>query len=273
MRNDILRFIGKIVIVMICMGLAIPPHCAAASELAEASARGEVLVVRRLLEEGADADKVDEEGYTALLRAVFAGSSRPLSMHFGVISLLLNAGADVNASVYILSPKDYNPVRTVSALHRTVSNGAAFLELSLLLLENGADPNLLGAWGKPLHIAAGSANAGADEVRLLLDWGADPRAVNQWGVEPLVKAVTASNPSFEKIALLLEAGSDIDALFDWNGHYGLTVLMAAAMNGTSDIVRLLLYNGAQKFSQSDDGLSAYDYAVKAGRADNAFALR
>ena len=255
---------------VMCMGLA---TMAGAFELSAASARGEVLTVRRLLEEGTDPDEIDEEGYTPLMRAVFAGSSRPLSMHFDVVNLLTNAGANVNASVDILPPGDENPVRTLASLHRTVSNGAAFLELTLLLLEKGADPNLVGAWGRPLHVAAASEQTGVDDVKLLLDWGADVRALNQWGVEPLVEAITTPKPSLEKIALLLEAGSDVNAFFDWGEHHGLSVLMAAAMNGTLDVVELLLDHGAQKYSESSDGLNAYDYAVRAERIDNAFVLQ
>jgi len=264
----ILRLAWSIIMVFLCIGVTTP---AVASELSMASALGEVLTVRRLLEGGAYPNKIDAEGYTPLLRAVFSGISRPLSMHIGVIRLLVEAGADVNASVNI--PDSDSSIRTVSALHRTVMGGTAFLELTVFLLENGADPNLAGAWGSPLHIAAASDKASAYEIRLLLQRGANARAHNQWGLDPLVNAVTAANPSFEKIALLLEAGADVNALFDWNGHYGLSVLMAAAMNGTSDIVELLLYNGASKYSFSHDGLSAYDYAVNAGRMDNAFFLR
>jgi len=271
MKTD--AFYGCVVMAAMCVEFVIAPFCANASELSLASARGETLIVRRLLEEGADPDETDEEGYTPLMRAIFAGPSRPLSMHFDVVKLLADAGANVNASVDILPTEDENPVRTVSALHRTVSNGAAFLELTNLLLEKGADPNCAGAWGRPLHVAAASEKAGADEVKLLLDWGADSKILNQWGLEPLVEAVTAVNPSLEKIALLLKAGSDVDALFDWSEHHGLSVLMAAAMNGTRDVVELLLEHGAQKYSQSNDGLSAYDYAVRADRVDNAFALR
>ena len=262
----------NIVMMVMCVWLVAAPICASASELSLASALGEILTVRRLLENGADPNELDEGGYTPLLRAAFAGINRPLSMHFGVMKLLIDAGADINASVDVLSPEDDNPIKAVSALHRTVSGGAAFLEMTLLLLENGADPNLAGAWGKPLHVAAASDRAGSDEIKLLLKWGADSSALNQWGIEPLVEAVTAPNPSLEKIALLLEAGSDVNALFDWNGHHGLNVLMAAAMNGSSDIVELLLYNGAPKYSKSEDGLSAYNYAVNAGRMENAFVL-
>ena len=266
-------FYGYLVVAAIFVKFVTDPFCANASELSSASARGETLTVRRLLEEGADPDETDEEGYTPLMRAVFAGSSRPLSMHFDVVNLLAGAGANVNASVDTLPPEDENPIRTVSSLHRTVSDGAAFLELTFLLLEKGADPNLTGAWGRPLHVAAASEKAGAHEVKLLLDWGADAKALNQWRLEPLVEAVTAVNPSIEKIALLLEAGSDVNALFDWAEHRGLSVLMAAAINATSDIVELLLEHGAHKYSQCNDGLTAYDYAVRAERLDNASALQ
>ena len=273
MKPEAFALCRNVVLVVMCIELLTALAWANASELSFASARGDTLTVQSMLEEGAIPDEIDKEGYTPLLRTVFAGVSRPLSMHFDVMKLLIDAGADVNASVDVLSPEDDNPIRTVSALHRTVLGGAAFLELTFLLLENGADPNLAGAWGRPLHIAAASDKAGPDEVKLLLDWGADVKAVNQWGIEPLVEAVTASKPSFEKVELLLEAGSDVNVLFDWNDHYGLSVLMAAAMNGTSDIVKLLLNNGALKHSKSSDGFSAYDYAVKAERMDNAFMLR
>jgi len=267
-----LRFPLSFAVIFMCAWLLAAPVNVNASELSMASALGDVPAVRDLLERGAAPDEADDEGYTPLLRAAFAGVSRPLSMHTGVMRLLIEAGADVNASVDILPPDEYNPLRTVSALHRTLSGGAAFLELTKLLLENGADPNQPGAWGRPLHIAAASGEAGAYAVRLLLQRGARADALNQWGVEALVEAVTSPSPQFEKIALLLEAGSDVNALFDWGGHREMSVLMAVAMNGTSDIVALLLYNGALKYLRCGDGLTAYDYAMNAGRIDNVFAL-
>jgi ankyrin repeat protein len=124
-----------------------------------------------------------------------------------------------------------------------------------------------------LHIAAASEKASSDQVKLLLDWGADANALNQWGVEPLVEAVAALKPSFEKISLLLEAGSNVNAFFDWNERQGLNVLMVAAMNGSREIVELLLDHGAPKYSLSAEGLTAYDYAIMAERLDNAFELR
>jgi len=268
----ILRLATNIVILLAFVGFSPCVYYAYADSLAAASAFGETLTVRELLERGVRPDETDEEGYTPLLRVAFAGNSRPLSAHVGIMNLLIEAGANVNATVYVLPLHDENPIRTMSALHRTVAGGTEFLELTRLLLAGGANPNLPSAWGRPLHIAAASARASAGEIELLLEWGADARALNQWGVDPLVEAVIALNPSLEKIALLLEAGANVHALFDWNGHRGLSVLMAAAMNGTSDIVELLLYNGASRHLESEDGLNARDYAINAGRTDNAFLL-
>jgi ankyrin repeat protein len=206
---------------------------------------------------------------TPLMSAVLAGVSAPLSMHFKIVDLLVRAGADVNASVDISPLEKDNPVRTMTSLHWSVAKGAKFLDMTLLLLEEGANPNAPGAWGRPLHIAAGSKNVHSDSIALLLKWGADVDETNQWGNTPLVEAVTAEAPSREKIELLLDAGADINATFDWAEDHGLSVLMAAAMNGTPDIVQLLLDRGARKNVTSDKGLSPRDYALRAERLENA----
>jgi ankyrin repeat protein len=123
--------------------------------------------------------------------------------------------------------------------------------------------------GRPLHVAARSEKAGADHIAQLLRWGADARMTDQWGLDPLPWAVVSPNPDAEKVRLLLEAGADPNAVFDWNELYGISVLIAAAINGTPDIVQLLLENGARGFFKCEQGLTAYDYAIEAGRKENA----
>ena len=243
------------------------------SELSVFCARGEVHAVRALLDEGTNPDEKDVEGYTPLMRTILAGRDAPLSMHNTVIGLLLQAGADPNIGVAPRLEEDHNPVSTMAALHWAVYRGTRFLEMTLILLENGADPNLPGALGPPLHMAAGLSGASSDHVRLLLEWGADVHGKNQWGVTPLVEAVTGENPSAPKIALLLEAGADVNDTFDWEDHHGMDVLMAAAMNATADVVRLLIDHGARRFSRCNGGLTAFDYALLAGRLDNAELIR
>ena len=253
--------------------IAVFSSVAYTSEFSAYCARGEVLVVRDLLSSGADPDELDEDGFTPLMRTVLAGVTTPLSMHSKIVELLIDEGANVDAVAEILHAESNNPIRTMSSLHWAVSKGFAFLDMTLLLLEKGADPNLLGASGRPLHIAARSENTHVSHIDLLLRWGADPRLTNQWGVEPLVEGLAVSNPSFEKISLLLDAGSDVNARFDWDEHEHLSVLMLAAMNADPDVLQLLLDRGAIKFAVNEKNLSAYDFALLAGREDNATLLR
>ncbi|MDR2174479.1 MAG: ankyrin repeat domain-containing protein [Synergistaceae bacterium] len=245
-------------------------------DFAAVCARGDVAAVRDLLFYGTDPDERDEQGNTPLMRTVRAGVTAPLSMHIKLVDLLTGAGADVNAAAEVSPPPKGdrgNPERTMAPLHWAVEKGANFLEMTLLLLEKGADPNLSGALGRPLHIAARSERAGAEHIALLLRWGADARLTDQWGLDPLAEAVIAPRPDAGKVRLLLEAGADPNAEFDWGDFGKINVLIAAAVNGTPDIVLLLLDNGALKFLESEKGLTAYQYAIEAGREDNAELLK
>jgi ankyrin repeat protein len=252
------------------------------SDLAALCARGDTAAVRDLLARGADPDERDAQGLTPLMWTVRAGITKPLSMHLAIVELLTRAGADVNAvadvnaatAVFLGSPPPgeegrENPIKTMAPLHWAVEKGASFLGMTLLLLEKGANPNLSGALGRPLHIAARSERAGAEHVALLLRWGADARLTDQWGLDPLAGAVASPNPDAGKVRLLLAAGADPNAALDWGEFKGITILIAAAINGTPEIIQLLLNNGALKYLKSDSGLTAYQYAVEAGREDNA----
>jgi ankyrin repeat protein len=269
-----------------------PERTAFSSDLAALCARGDAAAVRDLLARGADPDERDAQGVTPLMWTVRAGITKPLSMHLQIVELLTRAGADVNAAtadaaadiqpaaalnavtaVFLDPPPGEegreNPVKTMAPLHWAVEKGAGFLGMTLLLLEKGADPNLPGALGRPLHIAARSERAGAEDVALLLRWGADARLTDHWRLDPLAGAVIAPNPDAGKVRLLLAAGADPNAALDWGEFKGINILIAAAINGTPEIIRLLLDNGALKYLKSDAGLTAYQYAIEAGREENA----
>ena len=244
-----------------------------ASELSVLCARGDILAVRQALAEGADPDETDVQGYTPLMYTVRAGIRSPLSMHFKIIELLIEAGADINASVDVVPSSDDSPVRTLAPLHWTLLKGENFEEMTLLLLEKGADPNLPGVLGRPLHIAAGSGTIHSNPIDLLLKWGADADLPDLWGIGPLVNAVAASNPSPQAVERLLDAGVDINETFDIGEHKRISVLMLASMNSAPVVVRLLLERGAQKSALSAQGLSAYDYALLADMPENAELLK
>jgi hypothetical protein len=103
------------------------------SDLSTFRARGDVVAARQQLAWGANPD---EAGFPSL-RTIRAGVSAPLSAHFKVVELLVQAGADVNAAVS--APEDENSNLT-TPLRWSVEKGSAFLEMTLLLLlKKGAD--------------------------------------------------------------------------------------------------------------------------------------
>ena len=92
------------------------------NDLIQASFNGDILKVKKLLEEGADINAKDEDGKSALQMASSYG-------HTDIVKLLLEAGADINAK-----DNDWG-----TALSNAVMNEKQ--QVVKLLLEKGADVN------------------------------------------------------------------------------------------------------------------------------------
>ena len=243
---------------------------AGADPLTFSCAMGDVEAVRSALAGGANPNAPDEYGFPPLCRTVSAGVDAPLSMHLEVIRLLADSGAKIDAP----SPGGDTP------LLLSLYKGRSFTEVTELLLELGADPNGPGPVGlsgnfsdgeRPLNAAAREP-ASIRQLELLLSKGADIRLRDGTGRSPLETAVTSPSPSVEKVRLLLDAGADINETFGLWEEEGVTPLMAAAALGSPDLVRLLLDRGALAALSSRSGLRARDYALRAGREENAALL-
>ena len=161
--------------------------------------------------------------------------------------------------------------------------------LAASLLERGADPNAPDANGQvPLYLALrdGAPRVAAallaspklqvdatnranetplmmaalrgdlEHVRRLLERGAQ---VNREGWTPLHYA--ASGSGVDVVALLLDRGAAIEAL----SPNRTTPLMMAAGYGAIDAADLLLRRGADAKARNDAGLTAADFARRAGR--------
>ena len=102
-----------------------------------------------------------------------------------------------------------------------------------------------------------------DIVRKLIARGAD---VNKTGWTPLHYAATGSQ--IEIMRLLLDQSAYIDA----QSPNGTTPLMMAAMYGSEDAAKFLLDAGADPTLKNQLGLSAADFANRAGRNELARAL-
>ncbi|KAJ7935096.1 ankyrin repeat-containing domain protein [Mycena leptocephala] len=209
-----------------------PLHCAAAF------GRGDI--VRLLLDKGAN------------IGGAMVGASR--NGETDIVRLLLQNGADVDTGY------DYH----VSALEAASYRGHT--DIVRLLLENGANPNLNGC--RALEGASrnnypdildlllkADANANQDDgealrrapmnariIRPLLEHGADPNIDESYLLRD-----AANSGNMEIVQLLLKYDADVDATP--SGSH--TPLHCAACKGYTDIVRLLLDNGAN--AKADEG--------------------
>jgi len=153
---------------------AIPLH--------EAAARGEIARIRELVKDGADVNAQDDLGATALYWAARGGhrvgphtcgsedSNRP-----GVIATLLELGADPN--LQDRRPKGWGRssgwTPLFVALHHAQFNSAR------VLLEHGADPNVLSDQGMSVMAMASTEGAPRELVALLVAKGFDPQLAHR----------------------------------------------------------------------------------------------
>jgi ankyrin repeat protein len=111
----------------------------------------------------------------------------------------------------------------------------------------------------PLMIAA--LNGQLALARRLIERKAE---VNKTGWTPLHYAATSATPvSASMVRLLLEHHAYIDA----ESPNRTTPLMMAAQYGMSEVVRLLLEEGADPTLRNEQGLTAIDFARQASRPD------
>jgi ankyrin repeat protein len=192
--------------------------------LVSAAERGETLVVRRLLAEGAGVNIRDGRGRTALLAATQRN-------HLEVARLLINEGADVNAKDFIQD----TPFLVAGAEGR-----AEILKLML-----GAEPDLrsVNRYGGTALIPA-CHRGHVETVKLLLTTAIDKDHVNHLGLTALMEAVVLGDggPNHTEIVrLLVSAGTNVNI----PDRDGISALAHARQRGYGAIVRILEAAGAR----------------------------
>ncbi len=239
--------------------------------LLTAVGRGRVEAARRLLELGADPNKMKRTeispDWTSEEFPLMKAIDNP-----AMVQLLLEHGAKVDVKVRVdyndtLTPLEYARARRyphseeVMALltaalaaqdtEKARRETARYLDAELAnvardprrskplahWLERGADPNGCNAYGRAaLHYVAEHGRS-PEEARLLLEAGADPNARDPFGYTPLHDSVLGNNA--EMIQLLLDAGADPAARIERGIHHGHTALEIARIERKKNAMRLL----------------------------------
>lgn len=240
---------GALAFITLCLCL-LGPATILSAPIHNAAKRGDLALVQRLLNRGADIDQRDDErSGTPLFYAVLTG-------HHDVVDYLLLKGANVHAvtakGVTILqSAAMAGNVDTARLLRKRIgdinqadSNGVTPLDLAIFagqrdyvayLIDAGALERK-GAAKLPLHRALTSKHE--DIAQLLIEAGVGIGEHDDGRVTPLH---IAANLGYEGVVrALIARGANVDA----EDIGGTTPLFAAAAGGNPAIVKILLDNGA-----------------------------
>ena len=189
-----------------------------------------------LLDNGADPN-VSYKYHNPLFYAAFYKNEK-------VVKKIIEKGVDVNYSDYKIAP-----VLSLIAQQGDV-------EALKILIENGADVNILDDGWSPLGRAINAGNV--ENVRYLLEQGGDVNAKGYDGDNLLYKAVDKWH-DIEIIEMLIDYGAALEA----KERPSNTALMLASDKGRKDIVELLIKKGADVNCANAFGESALISAMKA----------
>ncbi len=203
--------------------------------LYHAAARGDVPVARLLLERGAKIDAKTADSVTALMVASYAG-------HVDMVSFLISQGADVNANF------GFGTALSISAYHGHASVVKA-------LLENGADVNITDSEQvTPVMDAGGRKHS--DIVGLLIAKGADVNRVSSTGFTALMFAARENDAGSAK--QLVNAGAEVNAQHPTRKF---SCLDFAACNDNIETAEYLISVGAKSNYVEDAPEGLYAAAV------------
>ncbi|EGZ28321.1 hypothetical protein PHYSODRAFT_309222 [Phytophthora sojae] len=225
-------------------------------ELFRASETGDVEAVRGLVldpEVDINWHCTQSYGATPLIAAISNG-------HSEIVEILLKADAELG----VLKTPDRN-----SPLHEAAFKGDPdILQLVLnKILENSSEDavdliNLQNQFGNtPLHNAARTGSPGC--VSHLLQAGSKHSIKNVNGSVALHHACYSEKPNLEVVQLLVEAGSDVNAL----DEQGYSPLIVAAKKNQTEAIDFLRKHGADTTLKNSFGENALHFAELRNNTD------
>jgi uncharacterized protein len=200
--------------------------------LSLASLSDDTAVVRDLLKSGAQVNLYVTADHhtkhdTALMNAALVGNDK-------VVSLLIDAGADVNARRVGRSPYE-------TALTCALHNGQ--VASAKILISHGANVHFVDEDGYTTPMIAATSPRGAELVDVLLEVGASARGQTKTG-DSLI-SLSSRWASVNTIKKLLTMG----ATYDPNGETGKHALSGAIVGKNEELVRFFLRQGTDVNSE------------------------
>lgn len=168
-----------------------------------------------------------------------------------VVKLLLEHGFNIGVNIVHRCPTSDKTCLSFACCEGKES------DLVEILLENGADPNLLGSAG--LCLVTATIYNKIDFVKVLLDNGADVNLVQPGGATALIHACRRVRLDIAR--LLLDRGADTNTV-DSDGDTPLISVVTCEFENKENLVRLLLERGADPSIHNHKGKTALDYAAK-----------
>lgn len=200
------------------------------SPVTAAALEGHLWVVNKLLDAGADLALAASRGRTALLSAALGG-------HVRVVQKLLDAGAGVNA----------RDLQGDTALILSAANGHA--GVVRLLLQKGADPDVVNARGETA-LAVAQANGHASVAQALGEVTESP--------QQFFRAVAYGNADGVR--------RGVDRYLHTRGSRSCSPVLVAAQHGQFEVLKLLVFRGANVGDRDESGWTALHFAAQSGNA-------
>jgi len=168
------------------------------SRLFEASVSGNLLEVKLYIQEGADPNICDKDGFTPLMFAITNGDPR-------VTAYLIEHGSDVNMR---------NIVGQTSLMLAALGGHRRIVEQ---LVRAGADVQAVDQEKRSVLAWAASRGDFPEVISVLATFGANPDMPDIHGITPLMRAALLGY--VESVAVLLTLGADSSAKFQGKTAY------------------------------------------------------
>ncbi len=258
-------------------GKPVPPQEALQLHLIHATKYGTLIEMDKILQSGAQINKVTRLGRTALQSLLDYGLFDMTT--YTKVSFLLQKGANPNLEAVLMMNKvPQIALHTVMLHSRAWKNNfpegeEVYARLVIeALIKAGADVSAHGVNGAtPLQIAVLYNNVMGAEI--LIKAGADVSGRGRDGLTPLHAAI---NTNLKLAEMLIEAGADVSAPMDIRGRFGtrreklaestyggMTPLHIAAKYNNVVGAKMLIEAGCKLMNKDKDGKIPLDYAESA----------